>query len=144
MKIKAKQKASASLRRIAWIGVAALVMAAAPAAGQRQALVMVDRIQAGQWELVARDGSRAKERVCLRDGHRLIQWRHPGSACEWLIVDDSVTQATVQYTCRGQGFGRTSIRMETSRLFQMQTQGIANGLPFDFAAEGRYIGPCTG
>lgn len=140
----ATQTAGRALRRIAGIGLAALVMAAAPAAGQRQALVMLDRIQTGQWELVARDGSRARERVCLRDGRRLIQWRHPASTCERLIVDDTATEVTVQYTCRGQGFGRTSIRMETSRLFQMQTQGIANGLPFDFAAEGRYIGPCAG
>lgn len=144
MNTTATQKAGAAPRLIAGIGLAALVMGAAPAAGQRQSLVMLDRIQAGQWELVARDGSRARERVCLRDGRRLIQWRHPVSTCERLIVDDSATEVTVQYTCRGQGFGRTSIRMETSRLFQMQTQGIANGLPFDFAAEGRYIGPCAG
>ena len=144
MNIKTPQKAGPALRRMAGLGLAVLVMGAAPAAGQRQSLVMLDRIQAGHWELVARDGSRARERVCLRDGRRLIQWRHPASTCERLIVDDSPTEVTVQYTCRGQGFGRTSIRMETSRLFQMQTQGIANGLPFDFAAEGRYIGPCPG
>jgi len=144
MNVKARHKAGSSLRHIIVIGLAVLVMAAAPVDGQRQSLVMLDRIQAGQWELAARDGSRARERVCLRDGRRLIQWRHPASTCEQLIVEDSATEVTVQYTCRGQGFGRTSIRMETSRLFQMQTQGIANGLPFDFAAEGRYIGPCPG
>lgn len=144
MNSKATQMAGLALRRMAGLGLAVLVMAAAPAAGQRQSLVMLDRIEAGQWELVARDGSRARERVCLRDGRRLIQWRHPASSCEKLVIEDSATEVTVQYTCRGQGFGRTSIRMETSRLFQMQTQGIASGLPFDFAAEGRYIGPCTG
>lgn len=144
MNTTATRKAGLALRRITGIGLAALVMVSAPAAGQRQSLVMLDRIQPGQWELIARDGSRERERVCLRDGRRLIQWRHPASTCERLIVDDSPTEVTVQYTCRGQGFGRTSIRMETNRLFQMQTQGIASGLPFDFAAEGRYIGPCGG
>ena len=144
MNTKAILKVRPALRRIAGIGLAALAVVAAPAAGQRQSLVMLDRMEPGQWELVARDGSRARERVCLRDGRRLVQWRHPASACDRLIVEDSSTEVTVQYTCRGQGFGRTTIRMETSRLIQMQTQGIAGGLPFDYVAEGRYIGPCAG
>ena len=130
--------------RIAGLALAASLLCAAPVAAQRQSLVMLDRMQPGQWELVARDGSRTRERICLRDGRRLIQLRHPASICEKLIVEDTPGQVTVQYTCRGQGFGRTSIRMENSRLIQIETQGIAGGLPFEFAAEGRYLGECGG
>jgi hypothetical protein len=49
----------------------------------------------------------------------------------------------VQYTCRGRGYGRTHIRRETSRLVQIDTQGIADGRPFAFAAEARRVGDCT-
>lgn len=143
MDIKAQEAAGLALRRTAAIGTAALLLAAVPAAGQRQSLVMLDRLQAGQWELVARDGSRVRERICLRDGRRLIQLRHPASACDRLVVEDSAAEVTVQYTCRGQGFGRTSIRMEHRRLIQVETQGIAGGLPFEFSAEGRYLGACA-
>ena len=142
MNSKANRMAGMALRVVARFGPAAVLLAAGPAMGQRQSLIMLDRMQAGQWELVARDGSRARERICLHDGRRLIQLRHPSAACDRLIVEDSASEVTVQYTCRGQGFGRTSIRMENSRLVQLETQGIVGGLPFEFAAEGRYIGPC--
>jgi predicted subunit of tRNA(5-methylaminomethyl-2-thiouridylate) methyltransferase len=59
-----------------------------------------------------------------------------------LVVEDRADQVTVQYTCRGRGYGRTTIRRETGRLVQIQTQGIAEGLPFDFAAEARRMGDC--
>ena len=48
----------------------------------------------------------------------------------------------MQYTCRGRGYGRTHIRRETGRLVQIESQGIVDGLPFDFVAEGRRIGEC--
>ncbi len=81
--------------------------------------------------------------ICLQDGRRLIQLRHPSSACERLIVADSPGEVTVQYTCRGRGYGRTHIRLETGRLVQIESQGILDGLPFDFVAEARRIGECA-
>jgi len=51
---------------------------------------------------------------------------------------------TVQYTCRGLGYGRTAIRRESSRLVQVQSQGIAEGLPFEISGEARRIGDCPG
>jgi hypothetical protein len=50
----------------------------------------------------------------------------------------------VQYTCRGKGYGRTHIRRETGRLVQIDSQGIAGGLPFEFSAEARRVGDCSG
>lgn len=116
---------------------------AVPAAGQRPALAMLGQLEAGRWELRNRDGGPV-ERICLPDARRLIQLRHPGDACERLIVDDGASEVTVQYTCRGRGYGRTHIRRETSRLVQIDTQGIAEGLPFSYAAEARRVGDCAG
>lgn len=118
---------------------------AAPATGQRPSLAMLDQLEKGRWELRTRGESGETQRLCLTDARRLIQLRHPSAAnCERLIVDDNAAQVTVQYTCRGQGYGRTHIRRETSRLVQIDSQGIADGLPFAFAAEARRVGDCTG
>jgi len=119
-----------------------LVAFSAPATGQRPALAMLNELDAGRWELRVRDDG-SVERLCLPDVKRLIQLRHPADACERLIVTDAASEVTVQYTCRGRGYGRTHIRRETSRLVQIDTQGIADGLPFAFAAEARRVGDCA-
>lgn len=103
---------------------------------------MLDQLEAGRWELHVRGPGGSVERLCLRDARRLIQLRHPADNCERLIIDDKPLDITVQYTCRGRGYGRTHIRKETGRLVQIETQGIANGLPFSFSAEARRIGDC--
>lgn len=128
--------------RIAAAVAGALVVLAAPAAGQRPPLAMLDQLQSGRWELRMRDPAGSVERICLPNARRLIQLRHPADNCDRLIVDDAASEVTVQYTCPGRGYGRTHIRRETNQLVQIDTQGIANGLPFAFAAEARRVGDC--
>ena len=131
------------LRVPAALALAAVVLAA-PAAGQRQSLAMLDQLERGRWELRTRDARVSAEQICLRDGRRLIQLRHPTlTACDKLIVSDSPGEVIVQYTCRGRGFGRTHIRRETGRLVQIESQGVLDGLPFDVVAEGRRVGDCA-
>lgn len=115
---------------------------AVPAVGQKPALAMLDQLDKGRWELRIRDDG-SVQRLCLPDTRRLIQLRHPSATCERLVVNDDSSQVTVQYTCRGQGYGRTHIRRETNRLVQIDSQGIADGLPFSFVAEARRVGDCT-
>jgi hypothetical protein len=122
---------------------AALVAFAMPVLAQKPALAMLDRLESGSWELRLREPGGDVQRVCLRDGRGLIQLRHQGDACERLIINDGANEVTVQYTCRGQGFGRTHIRLETARLAQIETQGIADGLPFAYNMEARRIGDCA-
>ena len=43
----------------------------------------------------------------------------------------------------GRGYGRTHIRRETSRLIQIQSQGIADGLPFEFCCRRPPVGDCA-
>ena len=102
-------------------GMAAGVAAfAAPAVGQKQSLAMLDQLESGRWELHLREPGGSVERLCFRDGRRLIQLRHPADSCESLIIDDKPSDITVQYTCRGRGYGRTHIRKETGRLVQIE------------------------
>jgi hypothetical protein len=128
--------------RFAVAAAGLLTALSAPASGQRPALAMLNGLDAGRWELRVRDDG-SVERLCLPDVKRLIQLRHPADACDRLIVTDAASEVTVQYTCRGRGYGRTHIRRETNQLVQIDTQGIAEGLPFSFAAEARRVGDCT-
>ena len=113
----------------------------APAAAQGPTLAMLNSLERGQWEVRYRDGGETR-RVCLRSGHEFIQLQHRETGCGRFIVDDGASAVTVQYTCRGNGYGRTSIRRESPTLVQIESQGIAGGLPFEFSAEARRTGAC--
>ncbi|MFD2577904.1 DUF3617 domain-containing protein [Novosphingobium colocasiae] len=138
-----EQKAVWNKRLTSAIAGAAALVVGASAAYAGSALGMLDRLQPGAWELRERTaGAPSVTSVCIDGGRKLVQLRHPGLACSTLVIDDNPTDVTVQYTCRGQGYGRTHIRRETDTLIQIDSQGIANGLPFAFAAEARRIGRC--
>lgn len=114
----------------------------APAAAQGPSLVMLGSLDKGQWEVRYRDGAQTG-RVCLRSGQELLQLRHGARAgCNRFVVDDGPSAVTVQYTCKGDGYGRTSVRRESASLVQIDSQGIAGGMPFDFRAEARKVGTC--
>lgn len=132
------------LKRVVAVALLGCVGLAVPVSSQRPALAMLDQIEPGRWEIRLRDGSRRTYPICVDNGRKLIQLRHDALNCDRLIVDDQADEVTVQYTCRGRGYGRTNIRRETGRLVQIETQGIAEGLPFDFAAEARRTGDCGG
>jgi len=135
------KRALVSLGSVAAIGF--VLLTSALAQGERRPLDMLDQLDAGRWELRTRGNSDPVERLCLRAGRALIQLRHPDQPCERLIIQDSGSDVTVQYTCRGRGYGRTHIRRESDQLIQLETQGIVGGVPFDFMAEGRRVGECS-
>lgn len=113
----------------------------APAAAQGPSLAMLGTLEDGQWEVRNRDTGESR-RVCVRSGQELIQLKHGGAGCSRFVVEDGASAVTVQYTCRGNGYGRTNIRRETTSLVQIDSQGIADGLPFEFSAEARRVGSC--
>lgn len=125
---------------VAAIAAAGFVLAA-PGQAQTGALAMLDGLAKGEWTVRYRDGS-PDRKICLRKGDELIQLRHDDRNCSRFVVDDAASEVTVQYTCRGNGYGRTNVRRETSSLVQIESQGIAEGLPFQFQAEARRTGTC--
>ncbi|MBV1918232.1 MAG: hypothetical protein KUG65_09260 [Sphingomonadaceae bacterium] len=127
---------------IAIAGGAVLAGVVVPSAAQPQQMVMLDGLQHGNWELRARRDSDHNHRICLKSGRQFIQLRHTNLNCKSVIVDDTATEVTVQYTCPGHGYGRTYIRWETNQLVQIDSQGISDGVPFAFVAEARRIGEC--
>lgn len=130
--------------RHAGAAVAAMLALAGPAMGAGPSLAMLDQLSAGRWEVRYREAGVPPLRLCLASGHGLIQLRHQGAACERFVVEDGPGQVVVQYTCKGRGYGRTHIRKESNQLAQIRSQGIANGLPFEFTAEARRVGDCSG
>ena len=102
---------------------------------------MLDSLTKGGWTLRIRDNG-AEQRICVRDGRELIQIRHKQAGCSRFVVRDEANEVVVQYTCRGNGYGRTSIRRESNGLVQIQSQGIIDGAPFSISGEARHGGSC--
>lgn len=131
------------LKRFWWF-VGAVAVSCGPAAAQRTSLAMLDHLEHGNWELRIREAGGGVESICLDNGRKLIQLRHPLDQCSSVIVEDTRTEVTVQYTCPGRGYGLTHIRWESKRLAQIDSRGIVRGAPFDFSAEARRVGDCGG
>jgi hypothetical protein len=132
------------LFRWALTGTTLVLMAAVAAPAQAPSLAMLDRLEKGRWQLTERGTQNALHSLCLGDARRMIQIRHPRSGCSRFVIEDKHNSVTVHYTCPGAGHGRTTIRSETNRLVQIDTQGIAEGKPFSQAIEARRVGACTG
>ncbi len=125
----------------AMAGMAFLTGTAVYAAGPGAKSVL-ENLDHGDWDLRVRNDDGAKQQICFDGGRQLIQIRHANLNCKSVVLSDSPEQITVHYTCPGQGYGRTNIRRETSRLVQIDSQGIAKGVPFAFSAEARRTGAC--
>jgi hypothetical protein len=120
---------------------AAIVFAWAPLEAQAPELAMLDGLAKGAWNLRIRDDD-SQQRICVRDGREFIQLRHRQPGCSQFVVQDGADEVVVQYTCRGNGYGRTSIRREGNTLVQIRSQGIEGGTPFAFSGEARQSGSC--
>lgn len=122
--------------------MACLALGVGPSlAAQGNSGEMLRTLERGQWVVTPRDGGPARS-VCLGNLSRLVQLRHARSLCRRVVTEDAADTVTVQYTCRGNGYGRTSIRKETAGLVQIESQGVEGGRPFQFTAEARRTGAC--
>jgi hypothetical protein len=120
---------------------AAVALASVPLAAQAPELAMLNDLAKGAWNLRIRDDG-SQQRICVRDGREFIQLRHRQPGCSQFVVQDGADEVVVQYTCRGNGYGRTSIRREGNGLVQIRSQGIEGGTPFSFSGEARQSGSC--
>lgn len=133
------------------IGVSAMVIAVAATIGYgagaqaagNTAPQALRGLEAGEWELHGRGESADIRKLCISDLRQLLQVQHGRTLCRSFTVSDSATAITVTYDCAAAGNGRTDLRVETNRLVQIRSQGVADGAPFAFAAEARRIGACS-
>ncbi len=125
--------------------VAAIASMAVPVTGQDpvRAPMALTSLQLGQWEIRSRTDPSINRSVCLGDPRSLIQLRHTGATCKRFVISNDPRATTIHYSCPVGGHGQTTIRVETPRLIQLESQGIADRAPFSFTAEGRRIGNCV-
>ena len=120
---------------------ALLLLGATAAPAQRQDnLTALNAIERGQWLLRGADG--AARRMCVTNPAVLFQIMHGSSQCEHFVMESTPRSGVVRYTCPSHGHGRTSIRIETPRLMNIETQGVADGAPVSEQFEARRIGGC--
>jgi len=100
------------------------------------------QLEPGRWQIRDLDSEVDRQSLCLGDPILLAQLEHQGPPCAREIIESGPSGGTVRYTCRGRGFGHSTIRVETPRVVKIHTQGINGAKPFSFRAEARRVGDC--
>jgi hypothetical protein len=128
------------------LALLALAAFAGPASSQHRAGIgPLSKLQPGLWKLrVVGRAAAEPAPVCIGDPAVLAQLQHRNQPCSRLVVAQDGTAATIHYTCQAGGYGQTSLRVETPRLVQIDTQGIVDNAPFAYRMEARYAGSCNG
>ena len=111
-------------------------------AAEAPPLVALALLQPGKWVMSSHDADFASRSVCIGDPRVLLQIRHPVVPCNRFVVANDPYRAVVSYSCASAGNGMTTVRVETPRLAQIETQGVVNGSPFDLTIEARRTGEC--
>jgi hypothetical protein len=126
-------------------GIAALALLAlpGPASSQQVRVNMLASLERGLWQLRDLENEAARRQpICLGSPKLLLQIEHRGRPCSHLLVSQDERSATVHYTCPASGYGQTLLKLETPRLAQIDTQGIADGRPFSHRLQARRVGAC--
>lgn len=141
------------MRRMVILSGLTLVAAVAAAAAQPAGLAIFagKDFQAGRFSVSPIDeDSRARmggvANRCLISPETLIHTgleAADGKNCVHTVVEDTPDRATVAYSCRGIGSGRTTIVKDNRNHFTVDAQGIRGREPFAMRHEVKRIGDCT-
>lgn len=121
----------------------ALIGAGAEAPAQAPAPAALSPLETGLWEFKEVGGTSPSTRLCVRDLRQLLQPYQPTPVCKQFTSENAGDHAAVSYDCAARGQGRTSLRVETARLVQIDSQGISGGRPFAVRYEARRVGACV-
>ena len=133
---------TAGLRALSAVAATMMMASWAGAVGAPAPLIALRALETGKWELRDRSEGAETRKLCITDLRQLLQIRHGRALCHSFTVSNTAHAASVTYDCAAAGNGRTDLRVETRRLVQISSQGVADGAPFAFSAEGRRIGAC--
>ena len=117
------------------LGSGLAVAAAAPG------LTALARVERGQWQLKEIGTNPETRTVCVRDPRILIHYGHDVAQCQHTVTINDINTTAIHYTCQG-SHGQTTVKVATPRSFNLDTQGIINGAPFEDSFEARYLGAC--
>jgi hypothetical protein len=132
-------------RLVGWAAFAVLVLlgAGAEAPAQAPAPTVLASLETGLWEFKELSVASQPTRLCVTDVRQLLQPLQPTPVCKQFTAENDGDHAAVAYDCAARGQGRTSLRVETARLVQIDSQGVAGGRPFAARYEARRVGACT-
>ena len=116
-------------------GALALIAAVQPSA--------LSQAQAGLWEISGAPGVNAPVRQCVADVASLARFEHRAKTCTAKVLKDEKGSVAIDYTCGGAGFGHSEIDVITPRSLRISTQGISDGLPFNYVLQARRIDDCA-
>ncbi len=99
--------------------------------------------QPGLWEISGVPGTAAPVRQCVADMAQLARFEHRTRNCSLRIVRDTGNTGEVDYSCGPAGFGHSQVTLLTPRSLRIATQGISDGLPFNYVLQARRIDECA-
>jgi hypothetical protein len=118
-------------------GVAAaltLIAAARPTA--------LAQAQPGLWEITGVPGSRSPIRQCVGNVALLARFEHRANLCTAKVLKNEPSSTVIEYSCGAAGFGHSEVDVITPRSLRISTQGISDGLPFNYVLQARRIDDC--
>src|SRR5258708_2111366 len=122
--------------------LAAAGMAAALALTAAARPSALAQTQPGLWEISGAPGTKAPIRLCVAEVAALARFEHRSKACRARILKDGASSVAIDYSCGGAGFGHSEIEVLTPRSLRIGTQGISDGMPFNYVLQVRRIDAC--
>lgn len=98
--------------------------------------------QPGLWEINGVPGAAAPMHQCLADLALLARFEHRSKSCSINPVREGGTSSEIDYSCGPAGFGHTQVTLLTPRSLRIATQGISDGLPFNYVLQAHRVGSC--
>jgi hypothetical protein len=133
----------AAVRRRGALILAGIALLALPAHAAAPAIAALNTLEKGRWQVRELDGATTPAALCLGNPEVLVRFPHRGDPlCALEVLASGPAAATVQYSCKGRGFGHSHLRVETPRSVRVDTQGFRAGRPFSHRLEARRTGAC--
>jgi hypothetical protein len=96
----------------------------------------------GLWEIAGLPGAQGPARECVGDVALLARFEHRGRSCSHKVLKTDESSALVDYNCGDRDFGRSKLTVLTPRSLRIETQGISEGMPFNYVLQARRAGEC--
>jgi len=119
----------------------ATLAAALPLAAATRLPTLADA-QPGMWEISGVPGARAPVRQCVGFVPMLARFEHRSKSCTAKVLKSAGSLTSVEYKCGAAGFGHSELEVITPRSLKISTQGISDGLPFNYVLQARRVGDC--
>jgi hypothetical protein len=72
----------------------------------------------------------------------LARFEHRAKSCSAKVLKDAGGAAQIDYSCGPAGFGHSEVTVLTPRSLRISTQGISEGLPFNYVLQAHRIADC--